>query len=46
MAEPGPSSNVEEQSLPVTPDGEEPTEEEAQDLRHVPDNIPLTMAGG
>ena len=26
----------------ITPDGEEPTDKEAQDLRHVSDRIPLT----
>lgn len=42
MAEPGRTSHFGEQSPPVTPDGEEPTEEEVQYLRHVPDRIPLT----
>lgn len=36
-------SNSEPKSPLVTPDGEEPTDEEVQDLRHVSDCIPLTL---
>lgn len=32
-----------EKGSSMTPDGEEATEEELQNLRHVPDRIPLTV---